>query len=123
MKHRLLRVRELLKRELSDIIQKEFQFENALVTINDVDITPDLKQGHVFIGVIGGDKERENAVRKLNENHGQIQKRMSKRVVLKYTPQLHFKLDDSVARGVNVISIMDQLEPASDLETQEDTEE
>ena len=38
MKHRLLRVNELVKRELSGIIAREINFESAIVTINQVSI-------------------------------------------------------------------------------------
>jgi len=44
MKHRLLRVNEVVKRELSTIITRDMTFEDALVTVNDVDVTPDLKR-------------------------------------------------------------------------------
>ena len=53
MKHRQLRVNELVKRELSAIIAREITFEGALVTINSVDVTPDLKNAHVFVSVLG----------------------------------------------------------------------
>ena len=53
MKHRLLRVNELLKRELSSLIAREITFENALVTINQVDVTPDLKSAHVYVSILG----------------------------------------------------------------------
>ena len=43
MKHRLLRVNELLKRELSGIIVREIAFKKGLVSINQVDVTADLK--------------------------------------------------------------------------------
>ena len=120
MNHRLLRVRELLKRELSEAIQKELTFEDVLVTVNDVDVTPDLKQGHVFVGVVGDEEKKMKALELLKSNRGLLQRALSKRVVLKYTPQLHFKLDDSVERGVNVISIMDEI---GDVEEEEIVEE
>ena len=47
MKHRLLRVNELLKRELSTIITREITFAGVLVTVNQVDVTPDLKHAHL----------------------------------------------------------------------------
>ena len=53
MKHRLLRVNEVLKRELSGIITREMKFETGLVTINQVDVTSDLKNAHVFVSVLG----------------------------------------------------------------------
>ncbi|MEO0416630.1 MAG: ribosome-binding factor A, partial [Verrucomicrobiota bacterium] len=46
---------------------------------------------------------------KLNSKHGYIQSEVMKRVVLKYTPSLEFRSDDSVERGVRVMSILDDI--------------
>ena len=53
MKHRQLRVNEVVKRELSGIIAREINFEGALVSINAVDVAPDLKSAHVFVSILG----------------------------------------------------------------------
>src|ERR1700682_298890 len=53
VKHRQLRVNALLKRELSNSIAREVTFESALVSINHVDVTSDLKNAHVFVSVLG----------------------------------------------------------------------
>src|SRR5438477_363946 len=53
MKHRLLRVNELLKRELSGIIAREITFAEGLVSISGVDVSSDLKSAHVFVSVLG----------------------------------------------------------------------
>ena len=53
MKHRQLRVNEVVKRELSGIIAREINFEGALVSINAVDVSPDLKSAHVFVSTLG----------------------------------------------------------------------
>jgi ribosome-binding factor A len=42
MTNRIARVRELMKTELAAILQKDFEFGGALVTVHDVDLTPDL---------------------------------------------------------------------------------
>ena len=42
MSQRLDRINELMKREISSIVQKDFEFKNALVTISDVEVTQDL---------------------------------------------------------------------------------
>lgn len=110
MKQRLLRVRQLLKRELSEAIAKELTFDGVLVTVNDVDVTPDLKQAHVFVGIVGSEAGRHKVLDVLRSNRAMLQRLVSRRVVLKYTPQLHFSIDDSVARGVSVISVMDEIE-------------
>lgn len=110
MSKRVARVTELLKRELSELIQRDFAFPGVLVTVNDVDMTPDLKNAHVFIGIIGGEGEKKRVVAELNARHGAIQRKVSQRVVLKYTPVITFRSDDSVERGVRVVALMDQLD-------------
>lgn len=110
MKNRLVRVRELLQRELGAIIARDHAFPGVLVTVNDVDITPDLKHAYVYIGVIGSDEKAERVVGKLNHQHGELQSRVSKRVILKNTPRFHFRLDQSVERGVRVTQIMDTID-------------
>lgn len=109
MKHRLLRVNELLKRELSTIITREMVFEDALVTINHVDATPDLKNAHVYVSVLGASGQK-TAMAKLEENRVVLQTQLSKHVVLKYTPHLTFHLDESVARGSRIIEILQEIE-------------
>lgn len=109
MKHRLERVNEVLKRELGDLIRREFQFEAQLVTVQHVDVTPDLKQAHVFIGVIGSPAERRDAISQLHDKRVVLQHELAKRVVLKYTPQLHFKHDEAIERGTRVLSILEEL--------------
>ena len=110
MKHRLERVNELLKRELSELITREIAFDAALVTVQQVDITPDLKHAHVFISVMGTVEQAKAAMAKLHDNRKTLQHTLSKRVILKFTPQLHFKLDDSIERGDRIISLLEQIE-------------
>lgn len=110
MKNRLIRVRELLQRELGAIIARDHAFPNVLVTVNDVDITPDLKHAYVYIGVIGPETKAEHVVEVLNHQHGELQTRVSKRVILKNTPRFHFRLDHSVERGVRITGIMETID-------------
>jgi ribosome-binding factor A len=109
MKHRLLRVNELLKRELSTIIAREIAFDGALVTVNHVDVTPDLKNGHVYVSVLAS-KAPSAAIAKLEENRVLLQTQLARHVVLKYTPHLVFHLDKSVERGARVIEILQEIE-------------
>ena len=109
MKHRLLRVNELLKRELSSIITREVSFDGALVTLNQVDVTPDLKQAHAYISVFGKEN-REGAMAKLEEHRVILQHALAKAVTLKYTPQIVFHFDDSIERGARVFKILQEIE-------------
>ena len=109
MKHRIERVCEVLKRELGRVILRELTFSTPLVTVSGVEITPDLKQAHVYVSALGNDAQRQNVLTVLEQNRGMLQAQVSKRVVLKHTPHLNFKLDDSIERGSRVINILDDL--------------
>jgi ribosome-binding factor A len=117
MKHRLQRVNEVVKRELSELISRELNFESeVLVTIPAVDISPDLKNCNVYVSVIGASYQKSDVITELEEEHRiTLQRELSKRVVLKYTPHLHFKLDNSIERGNRVLEIIQDLdEPPRD---------
>ena len=109
MKHRLLRVNELVKRELSGILAREVSFESAIVTINHVDVTADLKNAHVFVSVLGSE-DGSAVINKLEAHRPALQAELARHVVLKYTPHLVFHLDDSIERGTRIIEIIQQLE-------------
>ena len=93
MSRRTDRVNELLRREIGNVIQKDYEWHGKLVTVNDVEITQDLKEGKVWVGVLGGDAAP--VIEKLNRDHGSIQGKVMKRVVLKSTPVLRFLHDAS----------------------------
>jgi ribosome-binding factor A len=109
VKNRLDRVNELIKRELSDLILRECSFSAKLVTVQAVDIAPDLKNADVYISVIGTEAEAKEALLTLEDARKDMQSRMARRVILKYTPHLHFKLDESVERGDRVMKILTEL--------------
>lgn len=123
MKHRLERVNELIRRELGELLTREVSFEAALVTVQQVDITPDLKHAHVFISVIGDETQSKAAMAKLHDHRTHLQHLLSKRVILKYTPHLHFKLDDSIVRGNRVIDLLESIDIPEDEEPPADAEE
>ncbi|MGJ8677086.1 MAG: 30S ribosome-binding factor RbfA [Akkermansiaceae bacterium] len=108
MSQRLDRINELLRREISTIIQQDFEFGGALVTVHAVEITQDLREAKVFIGVICGYGAK--VIEQLGQKRGLIQKRVAKRVVLRCTPVLDFRLDTSAAKGVDMVNILDEVE-------------
>ena len=110
MKHRLERVREIIKRELSALILRDLSFTDALVTVQDVDVAPDLKHSNVFVSILGDEHARDAAFKTLQENRVVLQLAMSKRVILKYTPQIHFRLDTSIERGSRIIDLLQKIE-------------
>jgi ribosome-binding factor A len=88
MSRRLDRVNELLRREIGNVIQKDYEWHGKLVTVSEVEVTQDLKEGKVWTSVLGGDAGP--VIDKLNREHGSIQSKVMKRVVLKSTPVLRF---------------------------------
>lgn len=109
MSQRLTRVNELLKREISTCIEKNFEFPDVLVTVHAVETAVDLRAAQVFIGVIGSESQSMGVMKKLNSKRGFIQSTVMKRVVLRNTPQLRFVMDDSVERGVKILNILDEI--------------
>lgn len=118
-KHRLLRVNELVRRQLSMIITRDMRFDDVLVTVNQVDVTPDLKNAHVFVSVLGKGSAK-GVIAQLDANRAILQAEMAKDVVLKYTPHLTFHLDDSIERGDRVFKILREIEPALDTDEHDD---
>ena len=63
----------------------------------------------MYVSALGNDAQRQNVLTVLEQNRGMLQAQVSKRVVLKHTPHLNFKLDDSIERGSRVLNILDDL--------------
>lgn len=109
--HRALRVRELLKREIGEAIRRELPVEKAgLITVNDVEMSGDLKQATVFIGFFGSAEQQRTGFAMLRKHRVRIQDFVAKAVILKYTPRLRFLMDESIARGNRVLDIIAELE-------------
>ena len=121
--HRLLRVRELLKRTIGEVIRREFPVESiGLVTVNDVEPAGDLKSATVFISILGGAEQQKRGLELLTQNRIRIQSLVGRSVVLKYTPTLRFLIDDSVVRGnrvMHIIEELDRISPARDIPPEE----
>jgi len=114
MSLRLQRVRELLKREIGEVIRRQLPVgEVGLINVNDVDVAPNLHNATVYIGVLGGAQQKKRAMEALDQNRKRIQGYLGKAVVLKYTPRLRFVLDDSVERGNRILRILGELEQPS----------
>ncbi len=110
MKHRLERVNEVIRRELSEIVRREVIFSAPLVTIQSADISPDLKSCQIYISVIGDDEQKKEVIARLLEKRKLLQQLLMRRVVLKYTPQLHFEIDHALERGDRIIQILDEID-------------
>jgi ribosome-binding factor A len=107
--HRLERINEVLKREFGDILMREMVFDAQLVTVQHVDVTPDLRNAHVYVSVIGTDAQAQKVIAQLNARRPYLQFVLSRRITIKHTPTIHFKLDSGIVRGTHIINLMDEL--------------
>jgi ribosome-binding factor A len=103
-----------LKRQLGEILRRELPLPNGgILTVNDVDISKDLQLATVYVGIIGTDGQVKQAMDSLQHERKRIQGLVGRAVVLKYTPQLRFVLDESISRGNRVLEILDEIERSS----------
>ena len=111
---RLVRVNELLKRVLADLLETlgYNEEQGKIISITRVDCASNLKTANVYVSILGAKNEEEEVhiVRRLIERKSEIQSLMSKEVILKYTPVLHFVLDHSVADGDRVLDLLRHME-------------
>lgn len=109
--HRQLRVRELLKREIGEVIRKELPIEEAgVITVNEVGLSSDLHSATVHVGIVGNADQQKRGFERLQKERLRIQGLVGRAVVLKYTPRLRFVIDNSVERGNRVLRILEELE-------------
>lgn len=121
MPKRLDRVNELLRREISSVVQRDFEWNQALVTISAVDVTQDLKEAKVYVSILGG--SAPGVLDQLERKRGFIQSKVAKRVVLRNTPVLMFRQDSSAVRGVDVVNLLDEVARLPTAPPAEDDEE
>lgn len=107
---RTQRVSEQIRRELADIIRREFTEPSlGMLTVTGVDISPDLKSARVYVTVLGGSVEQ--TVQHLNEAAGQLRYHLSQRLSTRTTPRLQFVYDASVEYGSHLSALIDSVAP------------
>ena len=114
---RMVRVNELLKREIAEDLYRNFSgtdFDAAALTVTRVECAPDLRDANVYISIFGHQHDRHDMIRTLNRRRQEIVRMMIKRVKLKYTPRLQFHLDESLEEGDNILTILSELEREQD---------
>ena len=112
---RTRRVAELIKRELATIISRELN-DNRInsVSITGVTVSRDLKQSTVFVSTIDKTLESQKIEKLLNKSSGFLRHLLSQQVDLRITPNLLFKYDESIERGVHMSQLIDKLTKGND---------
>lgn len=110
MSNRLLRINELVQREISAYLHTRYQDEAVAITITGVEIAPDLHTGRVFYSVVGQSVIPEETARWLEAKAGEIRRELGRRIVLKFLPHLTYVLDESSARANRLEQVFNELD-------------
>lgn len=98
---RQLRVAEVLRRELSDVLMRgdvhDPELDGVSITVGEVRTSPDLRQAWVYVLPLGG-QDADRIVEALERVKGEIRHIVTKKMHLKYSPDLKFITDTSFDR-------------------------
>jgi ribosome-binding factor A len=111
MSNRTIRVNELIQRELSAILHTRHQSEAVAVTISEVRVAPDLRDGRVFVAIVGDEETVEAKMRWLRAIAPELRAELGRRIVLKFLPKLEYVFDRSSVRGARILQMLDQYAP------------
>lgn len=109
MSTRTLRVNELIQRELGLILRQRYKDEAVTITVIAVEVTPDVREGRVFVSITGDDALAEDRLRWLRKNAHDIRFELGRRIILKHMPVLRYQLDHSTERGNRILGLLDEL--------------
>ncbi len=110
--NRIIRINDEIKKEVSEIIRSEIKDPrmSSLVSVLKVETTTDLKYCKIYISVLGDDKECETTLKVLKGAAGYIRSLLAERINLRNTPELIFIYDDSLAYGIHISKILNELD-------------
>lgn len=105
------RLNSLLKEVISEVIRRDVRNPHVteLVTVTRVQISKDLRHAKVFISVIGSEQNKIETIEALNSAAGFIAVQSSHKVVMRYFPELIFRLDDSVDKHMRIEELLNQI--------------
>ena len=99
---RAQRVSHLIRKEASDIIMNRLKDPRlGFITVTDVQVSDDLKTAHVYYSVLEED-DRELTEEILQGSRSYIRSELSKRIQMKFTPELEFHFDEAPRYGSHI---------------------
>ncbi len=110
MTRRTERINDLLREELSDLLRRQMKDPRlgGLVTVTEVDVSPDLRHARVFISVMGSQEEQEDTFRALEAARHFLRRELSKRLSLRRTPDLSFRRDATLEQGARLLALIEE---------------
>ncbi len=122
-KNRVDRLNSLLKEVISEVIRQDVKNPHihGFLTVTAVSITKDLHYAKVHISIIGSEQEKQETMKALQSAAKFIAVNASKKVVMRYFPDLQFKLDEGVEQQMRVEELLKEItEEREKRETDED---
>lgn len=108
--NRIGRINEEIQRELSTLIRNvKDPRVHGLISIIAVDTTPDLRYAKIYVSVLDKSDVKE-VVKGLKSAAGYLRRELGQVMQLRYTPELIFAADDSIAEGAHILELLNELE-------------
>ncbi len=116
MPYRIERVNSLIRREISELLQRQVKDPRLsnFITVTEVSTSPDFKHAKVYISFIGSDEERENTLNVLSSASGYFRRELAEHLKLRRVPELKFLWDDSIERADHLLRLIDQVDLEQD---------
>lgn len=111
MAHRIERVNQLIRQEISELLQREVKDPRleSFVAVTEVSTSPDLRHAKVFVSFIGSEEERQKTLSGLGAATNFLRNQMAKHLRLRRIPELSFQWDDSIERGTHLLQLIDEV--------------
>jgi ribosome-binding factor A len=105
------RINEEVHRELSNIIRSEIKDPriHPMTSVVAVEVAPDLKTAKAYISVLGDEEAQKNTLEGLRSAEGYIRRTLAQTVNLRNTPKITFIMDQSIAYGVKMSRLIDEV--------------
>ena len=110
--YRLAKVSSLLKKEITLILQNDLENDligNYFVNISKIDLSGDLQHCKIYITSTAEEKVRKEIVANLNTAKSSIRHTLGKRTEMRRVPEIIFKDDVVLDKGLSVLKLLDEL--------------
>jgi len=112
---------EVITHELSDLIRTRMKDPRiGFASITDVEVSADLRHAKVFVSVLGDEPEQRATLAALSHASGFLRHELAQRLTIRYTPDIAFRLDESIARGVHMIDLINKVSAGGDARAAQD---
>ncbi len=111
MAHRIERVNNLIRHEISELLQRQVKDPRLgnFVAVTEVSTSPDLRYAKVFVSCMGSEEEKRKTLNGLIAASGFFRNKLAKRLRLRRVPELSFQWDDSIERGAHLLQLIDNV--------------